>query len=256
MANPPGVDRTLTTRWENKYLIEAALIPSLRSWIEPFMQPDPYSVARSDLKYPVCSLYLDNLNMDLYMGTVQAQKNRFKLRIRSYADESASPVFCEIKKRVNTAVLKVRGQAVRVDAQKFLEACARDPRSAPSLASPDCAEFAKSVIDMAANPKVRIRYKREAWESRSGDPVRVTFDTKVQAETTFDPNLDFREDEAWLNAFPTEKAVLEVKFTEAYPVWLHSLIETFDLHLQSVPKYILGADKTGLAPPNSVFEGV
>jgi len=256
MASPPAVDRTLTTRWENKYLIDASLIPSLRAWIESFMKPDPYSLLQSDLKYPVCTLYLDNPGMDLFLGTVQGHKNRFKLRVRSYTDEGPTPVFFEIKKRVNTAVMKVRDRVSREEASAFLDACVQDPDFVTLPETPGCAEFLHSVKDLGASPKVRIRYWREAWESRSGDPVRVTFDTYVQAKVTLGSELAFMEDEAWLNALPVSQAVLEVKFTEAYPAWLHSFIETFDLRLQSIPKYVLGADKAGLGPAASVFEGV
>ena len=86
--------------------------------------------------------------------------------------------------------------------------------------------------------------------------MRVTFDTYVQAKATPGSALAFMENEAWLNALPVSQAVLEVKFTEVYPAWLHSFIETFDLRLQSIPKYVLGADKSGLGPPAAVFEGV
>ena len=256
MASPPAVDRTLTTRWENKYLIDASLIPSLRAWIELFMQPDPHSALQSDLKYPVCSLYLDSPGMDLFIGTVQGHKNRFKLRVRSYADEGPTPIFFEIKKRVNTAVVKVRDQVSRADASAFLDACVQEPDSATLPGTPGCSEFLHAVKDLAATPKVRIRYRREAWESKSGDPIRVTFDTYVQAKATPGSALAFMENEAWLNALPVSQAVLEVKFTEVYPAWLHSFIETFDLRLQSIPKYVLGADKSGLGPPAAVFEGV
>ena len=254
MASPSAVDRTLTTRWENKYLIDASIIPSLRAWIDIFMQPDPHSALQSDLRYQVCTLYLDNPGMDLFIGTVQGHKNRFKLRVRSYADEGPTPIFFEIKKRVNTAVIKVRDAVSREDAFTFLKACAQDSHAATLPETPGCVEFLQAVKDLGAIPKIRIRYRREAWESRSGDPVRVTFDTCVQAKATSGPELAFMEDEPWLNALPVNQAVLEVKFTEAYPAWLHSFIETFDLRLQSIPKYILGADKSGLGPSSAVFE--
>ena len=130
MASPSAVDRTLTTRWENKYLIDASMIPSLRAWIDIFMQPDPHSALQSDLRYQVCTLYLDNPGMDLFIGTVQGHKNRFKLRVRSYADEGPTPIFFEIKKRVNTAVIKVRDAVSREDAFTFLKACAQDSHAA------------------------------------------------------------------------------------------------------------------------------
>ena len=108
-----GVDRTLSSRFECKYVVAPELADAMRQFIDPFVEPDPYAARRSDHRYRICSLYLDSDALDLYQQTTGGHKNRFKLRVRTYSDAPGSPAFFEIKSKINNIVAKRRAAVPR-----------------------------------------------------------------------------------------------------------------------------------------------
>ena len=102
-------------------------------------------------------------------------------------------------------------------------------------------EYFKGYLSVAAaRPFLRVRYEREAYESLGGDPLRITLDHDIAwlPTTTTDFNLDGE------GSIPTgiPGVVLEIKFTTRYPAWVGDMIRIFDLHRQSVAKYVLSVD--------------
>src|SRR5206468_4426299 len=108
------------------------------------------------------------------------QKNRLKLRVRYYDPNGGSPLFCEIKRRVNDVVLKERA-VIRRDALPRLLAggCPQpeDLYDPVDVASADVLrEFSRLRNALHAEPKMIIYYEREAWVAPDDDTVRITFD--------------------------------------------------------------------------------
>ena len=68
----------------------------------------------------VCDLYLDSPRLTLYNQQVQAQKNRFNLRIRMYDDASGGPAYLEIKRYESEVLRKKRSAVTVVDAQRVI----------------------------------------------------------------------------------------------------------------------------------------
>ena len=222
------------SRYECKYLIGERRLPELREFIRPFVRPDEHALGRPDSRYPICSLYLDSRGLALYRQTREGNKNRFKLRIRSYADREEDPVWLEIKRRVNGVILKRRARVGRAAVRRWL----RDGCSGPSPPGGlPAAEFARLSRDIGALPRVRVRYQREAYQSAGGDPVRLTFDTEVAYSPSPGAALEYGSG-IWADT-PVGDVILEVKFTDHFPNWIHSLIEAFELDRRSVPKYCL-----------------
>jgi hypothetical protein len=91
-------DITLYSRYECKYIVSPLILSALRAFVEPFLEPDPYAAAHADLHYTICSLYFDSDDLCLYEQTVAGDKDRFKLRVRTY-DDTDSLAFFEIKRR-------------------------------------------------------------------------------------------------------------------------------------------------------------
>jgi len=85
MNNELGIDRTLHSRFECKYMVNSLLVPEIRQYIQPFVEPDRFAALHPGYRYPICSLYLDTDDLALYMQTVGGLKNRFKLRVREPA---------------------------------------------------------------------------------------------------------------------------------------------------------------------------
>ena len=227
------MDRTLHSRFEIKYLVDPGLVPVMRSHLETFMRLDPYSNSAENHQYGINSLYLDGPGLELCNQTRNAEKNRFKLRIRSYTDSPRVPLFFEIKRRVNQVILKDRNAVERQVAEAYI-ATMRERKETHS-AIPD--GFREHVAALRARPITQVRYKREAWEAKSGDPVRVTFDTGLQRSWSPNGELSFA-DSSW-DPVPLNGTILELKFTERFPGWVGEFVDTFSLKRQSVAKYLL-----------------
>ena len=101
-----NADPTFASRFECKYRISPLHAPQVRRFIEPFMRPDPYAARRPGFRYPICSLYLDTDNLALYGQTVAGEKDRYKLRVRSYSDDPAAPLFMEVKHKSNKGLVE------------------------------------------------------------------------------------------------------------------------------------------------------
>jgi len=105
--------RSIESRFEIKYLISEAQAAAMVVYLRPFMRLDRHARSHERGAYPIVSLYLDSDNLLLCRQTMTGEKNRVKLRVRSYTDDLDYPRFFEIKRRVNRAVIKSR---VRVPA--------------------------------------------------------------------------------------------------------------------------------------------
>jgi hypothetical protein len=236
-----STDRLQAQRFELKYLIDRKLVPGIRYYIQSYLELDDYGVGQPTLAYPVHSLYLDSSGLETYHATLNGTKNRFKLRLRYYDDNPDTPVFFEIKARVDNCILKqrcgVRREAVplvvagQLPDQKQL--LSREPRHLVALQ-----RFVRLVHQLNAKPKLHNHYWREAWVSPHDNSVRVTFDQKVRVEPFFvaQPTIDM--------AHPTrvysEYVILELKFTTRFPNWLRDMVEHFNLMQAAAAKYAGG----------------
>jgi len=104
-----GQDRLQLQRLELKYILSEERALALRDFVRSYLELDEYSVNQPNYSYRIHSLYLDSDEMTTFWETINGVKNRFKLRLRYYDDQPDSPVFFEIKRRVNEAILKQRG---------------------------------------------------------------------------------------------------------------------------------------------------
>jgi hypothetical protein len=198
-------------------------------------------VKREGQRYPICSLYLDTEDLRFYFQTVAGQKNRFKLRLRTYSDDPQTPVFFEIKERMNNVVRKWRLALAREQTRDFMNHGVNGwlNSSSPTFLE-EIEHFASHVNLAGAKPVMRVKYVREAYETHGSTPVRITLDTNLEHVATFDDNVQL-EVGPWIST-PIEGTILEVKFTERFPQWVHSLAQFAELRQQSIPKYALCVD--------------
>ena len=96
-------------RWELKYIIPEHTAQAVRQFVSSYTVLDDYGRGKPHNSYPIHSLYLDSEALTIYWHTINGNKNRFKLRLRFYDNAPESPVFFEIKRRMNDAILKQRG---------------------------------------------------------------------------------------------------------------------------------------------------
>lgn len=233
------LDTTLTSRYECKYLVGPGIVQAIRHRLSAYAQLDHFSAhSTRNRSYRVYSLYFDTAGLRLYQDTCQGRRNRYKLRLRYYDAKGEGPVFFEVKKRSDQIVRKAREQVQRHHAVDFLRNGGFSSAVQPGS---DLAEFIDRCRETGARPAVRVRYFREAWESRGIDPVRVTFDTGLEHSVISD--LVLEESRPQWQATPLDGTVLEIKFTERKPTWVDQLISHFQLNKISVAKYALSVDR-------------
>jgi len=231
-----GNDSVLS-RHECKYFVAPQLLPQMRDYLSSFVEPDAYAASCREYRYPVTSLYLDSPELLLYRMTAEGRRTRFKLRIRSYSDDPRDPVYLEIKKRADKVVIKRRarvsaGRAAALLGDRFHR---RGPEARMSGAVDG--EFTNLVALLGARSAIRIRYQREAYQSRTKDPVRITFDTNLERSAILAGQAGNERDNCWPVA--TAGVVLEIKFTEAFPSWVREMIIRFQLDRCSIAKYMM-----------------
>ena len=232
-----AVDPTFFSRYECKYIVDPRLLPPMRSYLEAFTRPDSYAALCSGNRYLICSLYLDSPDLGLYYQTVRGEKDRFKLRVRTYSDDGSAPAFLEVKRKLNAIVHKRRAGLSRERARRIL---AGDGLAAEGLAADvraDAEYFRHHLLLTEARPVARVRYWREAYQAHGNEPVRITFDTGVQHAATFDD--EFSPSRGRWTSTPIDGAIVEVKFTERFPTWVQDFVRSFGLGQQTVPKYVL-----------------
>lgn len=241
-------------RFELKYLIPEETALLVRDFVRSYLEMDEYSVGRPNYSYPVHSLYLDSQQLALYWDTINGTKNRFKLRLRYYSTNADTPVFFEIKRRMNNCILKQRGGVRQESVGLLLSGHFPGPEHLVSK-SPNqmvaIERFCNLMEQMHAKPRVHIFYMREAYVS-DNDEVRVTLDRSVMAE----PNLSFgvkTEMNHPITCFGKE-VILELKFTNRYPEWFRELVRTFHVMQCGAAKYVesvqgIGHNKIGADLP-------
>jgi len=241
------MSRMQEQRYELKYWVDEATALRVREYVQQYLITDPFSVGRPNLSYPVHSLYLDAESLETYWHTVNGNKNRFKLRLRYYDDRPNSPVFFEIKRRLNNIILKERACVKKKHVAELLAGhlAERDQMLSPN-SDPDffaLLHFQELVTKLAARPMLHIAYLREAYEKEGDNSVRVTMDRQVFSAPHSSPEPTISK-ENHFNVFGNT-VILELKFTDRFPLWFNDLVQTFSCTLTGAAKYAFGIEQKG-----------
>jgi hypothetical protein len=239
-------DRLQLQRFELKYVTSESLALSAREFVRAYLTLDENGVGKPELSYPVHSLYLDSEDLTLYQQTTNGNRNRYKLRIRFYDELPDSPVFLEIKRRADNAILKQRCPVRRTAVNRILQGqlpiasdlLSTDPKHLCALE-----RFVQYVAELRAMPKAHVAYRREAWISPHDNSVRVTMDRDVQFDAQPDASFSTRLQRPV--AVFNDKVVLEIKFTGRFPTWFAEFVRSFGLHQRSAAKYADGLELFG-----------
>ena len=225
-------DRTLRCRHELKYGISESKVAAIEQFIKPYLHLDHYCKLQPSGVYPIVSLYLDSDDFRLCRQTLEGQKNRFKLRVRSYTDKVDYPRFFEIKRRMNSIIIKSRARVMHDEVAKALCGLYIPGGSDEETLR----QFQLYAVGINARPVMRIRYMRRAYEGDSENRIRITFDSELAYCADNEPEVRF-EGRRW-QRYNLRGAILEIKFTGRFPVWLSQMARYFDLRQQSVSKYV------------------
>ena len=229
-------DRTLGCRYEIKYHVTETQAAAIAEFIRSFVQLDRYCKLQPSRDYPVVSLYLDSGDLRLCRESLTGHKNRFKLRIRSYTDEPEYPRFFEIKRRMNTIIIKNRARVMDPDVRTLLAGLPLPPQN--YTADTDTInQFQLYAGNIQAKPLVLVRYMRQAYEGNEHNRVRITFDRDLEYNVTKVAEVRLGGGGWQRNPFTIGGVILEIKFTDRYPAWLARLVRQFNLRARSISKY-------------------
>ena len=234
-------DRMQTSRFELKYIVDSDTALAIRDFVRSYLDLDENGVGHPDYAYPVHSIYLDSEKMTTYQETINGNKNRFKLRIRFYDDRETSPVFFELKRRMNNCIMKQRGTVKREAVQRLMDGFfpgAEDLFSKEAKHMVAVQNFVQTVQRLGATPKVHVAYRREAYVPHDDNSARLTLDRQIRSERQTMLRFSTKMENPihiWGDA-----VVVELKFTNRFPEWFGELVRIFHLRQCGAAKYADG----------------
>ena len=270
-------DNFQAQRYERKYFVSQSRALQIREFVRHHLVPDEYSEGQPNYSYPVHSLYLDSDQLTTYWATVCGEKSRFKLRLRFYDDNPETPVFFEVKRRMNECIIKQRA-AVRKSAAAMLvggqypgpeHMLNQKPSNLVAVQ-----KFCQFMHHLSARPKLHVAYMREAWVPRDNNLLRVTLDREIRGAIVRKVQLTTKMVEPfhwrWMASHaPPEavqrttkmvepfhpygdKVILELKYTHYFPEWYRDLVGLFNLVQTGAPKYsgcVIGIGEEHISAP-------
>ncbi len=229
-------------RWELKYIIPERTALAVARFVSSYTVLDDYGVGKPHNSYPIHSLYLDSEALTIYWHTINGNKNRFKLRLRFYDNEPESPVFFEIKRRMNNAILKQRGGVRRKSVDYVLAGHLPKPEHLVKQGNPKelvaLQRFSQFLKEYKAVPKAHVHYLREAWVSPHDNSLRITFDRNVLISP--EPTARLETDQINPTCVFGKDVILEFKFTGRFPDFLRECTRVFGLTTTTAAKYADG----------------
>ncbi|MHC4354918.1 MAG: VTC domain-containing protein [Planctomycetota bacterium] len=222
-------------RYELKYRVSESVAEAATQFVKPHLHLDHYCKSQPNRSYPIVSMYLDSRDLVLCWQSLEGRKNRFKLRIRSYTDDPAYPRFLEIKRRLNSIIIKSRARIRHEDVAGLIcgAPISQDDIGADEQ-TPQQFRFYRDMI--GARPVILVRYMRQAYEGDTENRVRVTFDRGLAFKAPSRPEVTL-DGGRWQH-YPGHSVILEIKFTGAFPAWLSQMVRCLNLRQQSFSKYV------------------
>ena len=223
-------------RYEAKYIIPRQLVEPIKDFIRPYCEMDKHC-ARAGGKYILTTIQYDNPALSLHYAKEWELAHRFKLRVRTYGVPTGNgPVFMEIKRRYFDRIIKSRA-CIPYDLWKpgILKRHVNELPLKSVTEREAFREFVRLHNEIGAEPKIFVRYTREAYSGIFDHYARITFDSKlcyqpVRDEFDWGANGRFISmDSGMIRRRHDSPLILEVKCTEQVPTWMTELIQHFEL---------------------------
>ncbi len=218
-------------RYEEKFIIDRLQAEEIRMRIAAVCDVDPQA-GRSG-RYNIRSLYFDDYADSAYHANETGTEPRSKWRLRIYNHD---PGMIRLEQKI-----KMHSKIRKDSAEISKDLCCRLMENADNAEYPAgdrvVNRFLTDCFTKGLRPKIIVEYNREPYVYDVGD-VRITFDTGI----CFSDQIDrfFEED---IFRYPVQEAgrlLLEVKYTEVLPGFLHDLLDTGGLQKSTFSKYYLG----------------
>jgi SPX domain protein involved in polyphosphate accumulation len=224
-------------RYELKYVIDTQQQQQIVRELDDYLEPDRQGKNREG--YLITSLYYDTVNYKAYWDKIEGHRFRRKVRIRVYDDDfvtDETPVFVEIKQRVNKTMQKKR-MLLSYAAAESLCGTGNLTVDVPADDQPLVNELQYLTGLLKLQPACIVSYRRLAFAGTDIDPgLRITFDTHLKARVQ---DLDMASLNYTRNNYfvPPQWVVMEVKVNHRVPYWVTQLLGKYGCTLRRVGKY-------------------
>ena len=218
-------------RMEKKTTVKDADVPLIKERIAAYMDPDPHNV--DGLPYMISNLYFDDDCDNVIRTSVSLPKYKEKLRLRCYGVPTLdSPVFLELKKKVNGVGVKRRAKLPLRDIEAYLETGVH-PQGLSYMDEQVLREIDYYRSHEAVYPKLYVSYLRNAYHAKDDPSFRVTFDFDI---LTRRHDLYLEHGRYGEPILSPGKTVMEVKFRGAVPLWFCRVMSDFGLSFHTFSK--------------------
>ena len=217
-------------RHELKYLCSAAELEIIKSRITGICPLDKHLGGKEF--YIIRSLYFDDMYNACYYQNMDGVDEREKFRIRIYNHDS-SLINLELKSKLRGKTFKQACAITEAQYDKII-----DGSIVHELAECDSL-LRKLVLKMQTEllkPKVIVEYERTPFVYSLGN-VRVTLDKNISSSNAVDRFFDERL--PCRPIMPHGQHLLEVKFDEFIPDFIHKNLQLGNLQATAFSKYCL-----------------
>ena len=223
-------DSKLAFRHELKYLITGAQVELLKNQARHLLEADKH--AGSDGCYSIRSLYFDDYQNSCFYENENGTDPREKFRIRIY-NGSADRITLECKRKERGKTLKTSCPLTLEQTKQLMEG-----KYLPDIASqPEVLrKLTLRMMTKRMRPVVIVEYDRIPYVYKNGN-VRVTLDMNVSSSSSVECFLD--EIIPKRPIMPVGQHLLEVKFDEYLPDFLHHNLNLHSLTQTAYSKYYL-----------------
>ena len=231
-------------RKEIKYLLSSEERNALLPILEAHMEPDAFAHSS------ISNLYYDTPDFRMVRRSLEKPMYKEKLRLRSYGTpENTSTVFPEIKKKAMGIVYKRRISLPYQEAVSFLsgqqiastDTC--DGTTQQIAPTDTCNGTTRQILHeldwMLASyenlsPRVFLSYERDSYKGISDSSLRLTLDQDIPFRTD---RLDLREGAFGEAILLPDQTLMEVKISNAAPLWLAQALSEIGIFPVSFSKY-------------------
>ena len=209
-------------RYELKFKLSKKQLAFFKEQISKYMKVDQYGLTT------ISSLYFDTPDYSLINKSIEKPKFKEKIRLRAYgATTETSPVFLEIKRKLDNIVYKRRIRTTEEEVNKFLSS---DYEFEKEQISRELTAFKEEHLHL--EPKYLIIVDRVAYYQEDSD-LRITIDMNPKYRVT-DLNLHTSTD--GIPLLEDKGAILEIKVQYSVPTWLSKILAEGKIYKTSFSK--------------------
>lgn len=219
-------------RYECKFLITKSQMDQLLEKLQDLVYKDPYCEKKSS--YCIANIFYDTPNKDIIRQATSKPKFKEKFRIRCYEEDvkKTSPVFVEIKRKMNQVVTKRRIALSLEELDPFLNGQMVTNKN-EYLDLQIAKELQYFIKTHDLKPSYYLRYDRIAYYLKEQPSIRITFDFNVIVRDYF---LNFTDSTSGKKLLPDDIYILEIKNNGAIPLWLCHILSEIKIYKTSFSK--------------------